>query len=64
MGERSATHRFNTRMDVIDKRMDQVGLRLGRLEDRQASDFKWLLLTGLGSVSCLFATMAHGFHWF
>ncbi len=46
-----------------DARMDRMDDRLARLEDRQSSDFKWLLGFGIGSTGFLFATMAHGFHW-
>jgi hypothetical protein len=47
----------------IDSRMDRMENRIERVEDRQSSDFKWLLGFGIGSTGFLFATMAHGFHW-
>jgi hypothetical protein len=37
---------------------------MDRFEDRQISDFGWLLIMGIGTTAFLFATMAHGFHWF
>jgi len=41
----------------------RLDTRMDRMEDRQVSDFKWLLALGLGGTGFLFATMAHGFHW-
>jgi len=58
------------RFDQIDQRLDRMDIRMDRLEDRQISDFKWLLGLGIGSTVTLFTamlgllgTMAHGFHW-
>jgi len=48
----------------IDSRMDRMDTRMDRFEDRQISDFGWLLIMGIGTTAFLFATMAHGFHWF
>jgi len=48
----------------------KIDARLDRMEDRQVSDFKWLLGLGIGATAALLAgtigllaTMAHGFHW-
>jgi len=46
-----------------EKVFDRRDTRLERGEDRQSSDFKWLLGMGLSATAFLFATMAHGFHW-
>jgi hypothetical protein len=56
--------RSDARMDRIDSRFDRVDDRLSRLKDRQSSDFKWRLGFNIGSTGFLFATMAHGLHWF
>ena len=48
----------------IDSRMDRMDTRMDRFEDRQISDFVWLLIMGIVTTAFLFATMAHGFHWF
>ncbi len=53
--------RINDRMEKMDERFDK---RMSHLEDRQSSDFKWLLGTQLGIATFIFATLAHGFHWF
>jgi hypothetical protein len=45
------------------KVLERMDSRLERLEDRQNSDFRWLLGFGIGGTGFLFATMAHGFHW-
>jgi hypothetical protein len=48
----------------MDARMDRMETRFDRIEDRQRSDFKWLLGIGMGGTGFLFAVMAHGFHWY
>jgi uncharacterized coiled-coil protein SlyX len=53
--------RMDDRMAKMDERFDK---RMTRLEDRQRADFKWLLGTQLGIATFIFATLAHGFHWF
>jgi hypothetical protein len=56
--------RIDSRMDRMDTRFDRMDTRMDRFEDRQISDFGWLLIMGIGTTAFLFATMAHGFHWF
>ncbi len=53
--------RLDDRMAKQEERFDK---RMIRLEDRQSADFKWLLGTQLGIATFIFATLAHGFHWF
>jgi prefoldin subunit 5 len=57
-------HQLDARMDQFDTRMNRIETRMDRVEDRQNSDFKWLMGFAIGSTGFLFATMAHGFHWF
>jgi hypothetical protein len=61
---------MDKRLDQMDKRLDRMDTRMDRIEDRQVSDFKSLLVLGIGATGTLFAamlglvaTMAHGFHW-
>jgi uncharacterized membrane protein YjjP (DUF1212 family) len=60
--------RLDRRFDDVDrrfeKRFDDVDSRLDRLQERPSSDFRWVVLFALGALSFMFATMAHGFHWF
>jgi hypothetical protein len=51
-------------MDRMDSRFDLADDKLSRLKDRQSSDFTWRLGFNIGATGFLFATMAHGFHWF
>jgi len=44
--------------------LTRVDTRMDRMEDRQAADFRWLFLLGLGATSFLFAAVGHGFRWF
>jgi len=55
--------RVESRIDRIGLRLDRLDVRLDRMEDRQNSDFKWLMGMGLAGNGFLFAAMAHGFHW-
>jgi replicative DNA helicase len=52
----------------MDKRMkeleDRLTSRMDRIEDRQTGDFRWMLGLGIGFGGFLWASMAHGFHWF
>jgi len=41
----------------------RMDVRMNRMEDRQAADFKWQLTLGIGATAFLFTAMAHGFHW-
>lgn len=61
---------MDKRLDQMDKRLDRMDTRMDRSEDRQVSDFKWLMGLGIGATATLLAgmvgllaTMAHGFHW-
>ncbi len=51
-------------LDRLEATMARMDDRMTRLEDRQSADFKWLLGTQLGIATFIFATLAHGFHWF
>jgi hypothetical protein len=53
--------RIEANISRLEERFDK---RMIRLEDRQSGDFKWLLGTQLGIATFIFATLAHGFHWF
>jgi hypothetical protein len=44
--------------------LDRMDRRLERLEDRQRTDFLWLLGVTLGGFAGMFGLLAHGFHWF
>lgn len=44
--------------------LERMDRRLERLEDRQRTDFLWLLGVMLGGFAGIFGLMAHGFHWF
>jgi hypothetical protein len=44
--------------------LTRMDTRMDRMEDRQASDFKWIFGLGLGATSFIVAVMAHGFRWF
>ncbi len=46
-----------------EKVLDRLDSRMEHVEDRQSSDFKWLLGMGMAATAFLFAAMAHGFHW-
>jgi len=47
-----------------EKLLQKMDARMEKMEDRQHSDFKWLLSLGIGATALLLATMAHGFRWF
>jgi hypothetical protein len=47
-----------------EKLLEKMDVRMEKMEDRQHSDFKWLLSLGIGATALLLATMAHGFKWF
>jgi CII-binding regulator of phage lambda lysogenization HflD len=62
--EASIVH-LEERMDKRMKEMDdRLSNRMDRIENRQTSDFRWMLGLGIGFGGFLWASMAHGFHWF
>jgi len=47
-----------------EKMLERVDARIARIEERQVSDVRLLLLLGFGATSFICTLMGHGFHWF
>jgi dGTP triphosphohydrolase len=50
--------------DRLDGRMGRMEDRMTRLENRQVTDIRWVMGIGIGFGGFIWASMAHGFHWF
>jgi hypothetical protein len=46
-----------------EKLLEKMDERMKTLEDRQHSDFRWLISFGIAATAAILGTMAHGFHW-
>lgn len=61
---------FEPRMAVLEEiarstkaALERIDRRLDAIEQRQHTDFLWLLSLILGQFAALLGVMAHGFHW-